>query len=80
MDVSYNDKDYTLEIEKFVYDKCRNNSDDIVLYYDAKGDDVFVAGSGAGNLVATALITVVVVIIGIIILIWMLIKYIKKKK
>lgn len=80
MEVSYKDKNYKLEIEDYVYDKCRKGSSDITMYYDAQGDEIFVAGTGGGNLFVTILAAAVILIIIIICLIHLLIKSIRKKR
>ena len=79
MDVSYKGKDYKLEIEEYTYNNY-NNTGNVTLYYDSKGDDVFVAGTGGSNLLVTALAAVVLVVVILILLIWLIIKAFKKKK
>ena len=79
MEVWYKDKDYQLEIEEHTYSKY-NKSGDITLYYDAKADNIFVAGTGGANLLVTALATIVVLLSFFIYLIIRLIKLFKRKR
>ena len=78
MDVMYKGKNYKLEIPEYIYNDY-NKQRDITLYYDSENDEVFVANTGGGNLLATALGLIVVLIIALILLIKFLIKSIKKK-
>ena len=79
MEVWYKDKDYQLEIEEYTYSKY-NKSGDITLYYDAKADNIFVAGTGGANLLVTALAAIVVLLSAFIYLIIRLIKFFKRKR
>ena len=78
MDVMYKGKNYKLEIPEYIYNDY-NKQRGITLYYDSKNDEVFVANTGGGNLLATALGLIVVLIIALILLIKFVIKSIKKK-
>ena len=79
MEVLYKGKEYKLEIEDYTYSKI-NSSGDVTLYYDAKADELFVAGTGGGNLLVTILVAAVAVIIVVCFLIWQLVKVLKRKK
>ena len=78
MEVSYQGKDYKLEIEENTYLRI-NNSEKVTLYYDKEGDEVFVAGTGGSNLLVAILIGIVVIIVIFFLLIRLLIKSLKKK-
>ena len=80
MEVSYKDKDYKLELDEHNYSKYNKNPGDITLYYDAKGDDIFVAGSGGENLLVTALGAVALIICVFIFLIIRLFKLLTRKR
>ncbi|MBO4659679.1 MAG: hypothetical protein J5637_08655 [Prevotella sp.] len=79
MEVSYKGKDYKLEIEEFTYTNY-NKSGKVTLYYDAEGDEVFVAGTGGANLLVAALAAVALLIVIIVMVIWFLFKSMKKKQ
>ena len=78
MEVSYQGKDYKLAIEEYTYRRY-NNSEDVTLYYDSEGDEVFVAGTGGSNLLVTILIGIVVIVIIVFLLIRLLFKSLRKK-
>lgn len=78
MDVMFKGKNYKLEIPEYIYNDY-NKQRGITLYYDSKNDEVFVANTGGGNLLATALGLIFVLIIALILLIKFVIKSIKKK-
>lgn len=76
MDVSYNGKDYKLNIDEYIY----SGSKEITLYYDAEGDNVFLAGTGGGNLLVLLIAAVVLGLVLVIIIIYQLAKAFKKKE
>ena len=80
MEVTYKGKDYKLEIEDHTYSDYQSNPGNVTLYYDAEGDEVFVAGTGGGNLLVAILVAIVAAIVIVILLIWLLISSMKKKK
>ncbi|MBO4659595.1 MAG: hypothetical protein J5637_08235 [Prevotella sp.] len=79
MEVSYKGKDYRLEIEEYDYARYNKENGKITLYYDDKGDDIFVAGTGGANLLVVALAAFVLLIVIIIFLIRGLFKLFKVK-
>ena len=80
MEVSYKGKDYKLELEKHEYSKYCQKDGQITLYYDAKGDDIFVAGTGGANLLVTALAAFVLLLVIVFFLLRLLFKSIKGKR
>ena len=79
MEVSYKGKDYKLELEGYEYSKYIQNKG-ITLYYDSKGDEIFVAGAGGANLLVTALAAIVLLIAIVFFLLRLLFKSIKRKR